>query len=88
MGIRIPKDPPLPPQKRKLSYSQVGARWRVPGTIAKFELERAGVPTILVEQPPRRGVLLSDLLQYEEKVRSGTIKPLNLSRTPSLEVVK
>jgi hypothetical protein len=88
MGIRIPKHPPLPPQKRKLSYSQVGARWRVPGTIAKFELERAGVPATLVEQPPRRGVLLSDLLEFEERVRSGAIKPFNLSRTPTLEVVK
>jgi hypothetical protein len=88
MGIRIPKHPPIPPEKRKLSYAQVGVRWRVPGTIAKFELEQAGVPSTLVEQPPRRGVLLSDLLEYEQKVRSGAITPLNLSRRPTLELVK
>jgi hypothetical protein len=88
MGIRIPKDPPIPPQKRRLTYSQVGARWRVPSLIARHALEEAGVPSVEVEQRPRRGVRLGDLLKFEAAVRSGKIRPLNLARTPTLEVVE
>jgi hypothetical protein len=89
MGIKIPQHPPISPRKRRLTYDQVGARWRVPSLIARHALEEACVPSVEVEQKPRRGVRLSDLLRFEAAVRSGKIRPINLARAPAaLEVVR
>jgi hypothetical protein len=89
MAIHLPK-PTVPVEERKLSLNQVGARWRTPTAIVRFELEKAGVPFVDVEQKPRKGVRLADLLAYEAKLRSEMARPRNREseRAPTLEVVR
>ena len=91
MAIHLPK-PLVPVEERKLSLSQVGARWRTPTAIVRFELEKAGVAFVDVEQKPRKGVRLSDLLAYEAKLRAEMGRPLaknsRKNKAPTLEVVK
>jgi hypothetical protein len=69
MQIRIP-DPPVPLKKQKLALAQVASRWRIPVSFARVRLERAGIQIIPVERPPTDGVLLTDLLQYEARMRA------------------
>jgi hypothetical protein len=89
MAIHLPKLP-VPVEERKLSLSQVGARWRTPTAIARLELEKAGVPFVDVEQKPRKGVRLSDLLAYEARLRATqpTARVSRKTKAPILEVVK
>jgi hypothetical protein len=88
MRIRLPKAP-IPIEERKISFDQIGARWRTPAAIAKFELEKAGVPIVDVEQKPRKGVLFRDLLAFEAKLRAQVNQGENqLSRKANLEVVR
>jgi len=88
MRIRLPKAP-IPIEERKVSFDQIGARWRTPAAIARFELEKAGVPVVDVEQKPRKGVRFSDLLAFEAKLRAQTSRLENQrSRKVNLEVVR
>jgi hypothetical protein len=69
MKIRIP-DPPVPFNKQKLNLTQIAARWKIPATYVRLRLEKAGVKFVKVERPPVDGVLLTDLLAFEARVRA------------------
>jgi len=88
--IRLP-EAPVAEEEKKLSFSTIAARWRVPAALVRYELERAGVPMVDVVQPPRKGVRLSDLLAFEESVRRGessTVQARTNYVPPELTVVR
>jgi hypothetical protein len=89
MRIRIP-EPPVPVEERKLTFGQIGSRWRVPAALARLQLSEAGIAFVDVEQKPTKGVRLSDLLVYEAKLRTEMSQPPNgkLKKIKPFEVVR
>jgi hypothetical protein len=68
--IRLP-DPPIPHESRVLSLDQIARRWRTRLSIARILLLRASVPLIDVPRTPTEGVRLTDLEEYERRIRNG-----------------
>jgi hypothetical protein len=67
--------PPEPPDQVVLDLHKVGRRWGgVDAFTAEAELQRAGIVLVEIPQKPKKGVRLSDLLQFEEHWRQAEIE--------------
>jgi hypothetical protein len=62
---------PAPPAKKRkrLTIAQVAQRWRKRSAYVRHVLKQAEIQIVPVEQPPTDGVLLIDLLKFEQSIR-------------------
>jgi hypothetical protein len=64
--------PPEPPDRVVLDLQKVGRRWGgLDALTAEAELQRAGIVLVDIPQKPKKGVRLSDLLEFEEQWRQA-----------------
>jgi hypothetical protein len=68
--ICIPK-PKEPEAERKISIYRVAARWKIPAFYARLKLQLHSIEFVRVEQPAVEGVMWSDLLELERRLRDG-----------------
>jgi hypothetical protein len=69
LEMNLPPAPPPPPEEVKLDTRQIGRRWKEPYEVVEKILAQGGVTFLEIPQPPRRGITLAALLEFEAQWR-------------------